>query len=72
MLKDACLIEKFGESLKSSIPALRVVKKNLESAAALRFGKENASAVIKALEKEARIEVKAHDVRRSKGTEQND
>src|SRR6266513_2600368 len=49
MLKDAGLTEKFGESLESPIPALRVVKKNLESAVALGFGKENASAVIKAL-----------------------
>jgi 3-hydroxyisobutyrate dehydrogenase-like beta-hydroxyacid dehydrogenase len=62
MLKDAGLIEKFGESLESPIPALRVVKRNLESAVALGFGKENASAVIKALEKKARVEVKAHGV----------
>jgi 3-hydroxyisobutyrate dehydrogenase-like beta-hydroxyacid dehydrogenase len=62
MLKDAGLIEKFAKSLRSPIPALRVVGKNLESAIALGFGKENASAVIKALEKEARVEVKAHGV----------
>jgi hypothetical protein len=36
------------------------VKKNLEAAVALSFGKETASAVIKALEKEAGAEVKAH------------
>jgi len=59
MLKDAGLIEKFAKSLESPIPALRVVEKNLESAVALGFGKENASAVIKALEKEAGVEVKA-------------
>jgi 3-hydroxyisobutyrate dehydrogenase-like beta-hydroxyacid dehydrogenase len=58
MLKDAGLIEKFGESLKSPIPALRVVEKNLASAVALGFGTENASALIKALEKEAGVEVK--------------
>src|ERR1700680_1019300 len=58
MLKDAGLIDKFGESLKSPIPALRVAQKNLESAVALGFGKENASALIKALEKEAGVEVK--------------
>ena len=58
MLKDASLIEKFAESLQSPIPALRVVEKNLESAVTLGFGKENASAVIKALEKEAGVEVK--------------
>ena len=62
MLKDAGLIEKFGESLESPIPALRVVKKNLELAVGLGFGKENASGVIKALEKEAHVEVNAHGV----------
>jgi 3-hydroxyisobutyrate dehydrogenase-like beta-hydroxyacid dehydrogenase len=59
MLKDAGLIEKFAGSLRSPIPGLRVVEKNLKSAVALGFEKENASAVIKALEKEAAIEVKA-------------
>src|SRR4030081_478296 len=61
MLKDAGLIEKFGETLKSPIPALRVVEKNLMSAVALGFEKENASAVLKALEKKAGVEVKARD-----------
>jgi 3-hydroxyisobutyrate dehydrogenase-like beta-hydroxyacid dehydrogenase len=59
MLKDAGLIEKFGESLQSPIPALRVVEKNLASAVDLGFGTENASALIKALEKEAGVELKA-------------
>ena len=59
MLKDANLIQEFGEDLKSPIPALRVVQENLEDAVALGFGKENASAVIKALEKKAGVEVKA-------------
>src|ERR1700736_1905725 len=59
MLKDAGLIEKFGESLQSPIPALRIVEKNLESAVVLGFGEENASALIKALEKEAGVEVKS-------------
>jgi 3-hydroxyisobutyrate dehydrogenase-like beta-hydroxyacid dehydrogenase len=59
MLKDAGLIEEFGESLLSPIPALRVVKRHLESAVALGFEKENASALIKALEKKAGVEVKA-------------
>src|SRR5947208_3724004 len=58
MLKDAGLIEKFAESLESPIPALRVVEKNLASAVALGFGNENASALIKALEKDAGVEVK--------------
>src|SRR3989441_1572331 len=58
MLKDAGLIEKFAESLQSPIPALRVAEKNLASAVAFGFGKENASALIRALEKEAGVEVK--------------
>src|ERR1700704_3750503 len=58
MLKDANLIEQFSESLSSPIPGLSVVQKNLASAVALGFGKENASAVIKALEKESGVEVK--------------
>jgi len=59
MLKDTGLIEKFAGSLQSPIPALRVVEKNLASAFALGFGTENASALIKALEKEAGVEVNA-------------
>jgi len=59
MLKDAGLIEEFGKSLQSPIPALRIVKKNLASAVGLGFGQENASALIKALEKEAGVEVSA-------------
>ena len=59
MLKDAGLIEKFAKSLESPIPALRVVEKNLASAVDLGSGTENASALIKALEKEAGVEVKA-------------
>ena len=59
MLKDTGLIEKFGESLESPIPAVHVAKKNLKSAVTLGFGKENASALIKALENEAGVEVKA-------------
>jgi len=58
MLKDANLIQQFSESLSSPIPALRVVQKNLEDTVELGFGKENASAMIKALEKQAGIEVK--------------
>jgi len=72
MLKDADLIEKFGNSLQSPIPALRVVEKNLASAVDLGFGNENASALIKALEKEAGVEVKARRARRSAETKQSD
>jgi 3-hydroxyisobutyrate dehydrogenase-like beta-hydroxyacid dehydrogenase len=59
MLKDAGLIDKFARSLQSPIPGLHVVENHLKSAVALGFEKENASAVIKALEKEAGVEVKA-------------
>jgi 3-hydroxyisobutyrate dehydrogenase-like beta-hydroxyacid dehydrogenase len=61
MLKDAGLIEKFAASLQSPIPALRAVEKNLTSAVALGLGQENASALIKALEKEADVEVKGRN-----------
>jgi len=57
MLKDVGLIEKFAKSLHSPTPALRVAEKNIESAVALGFGQENASALIKALEKETGVEV---------------
>jgi 3-hydroxyisobutyrate dehydrogenase-like beta-hydroxyacid dehydrogenase len=63
MLKDADLIAKFSESLESPTPALPVVQKNLESAFALGVGEENASALIRALEKEAGVEVKARCAR---------
>src|SRR6202023_3264979 len=72
MLKDAGLIERFGDSLESPMPTLRVVEKNLESAVALGFGKENASALIKALEREAGVEVKARRVRRSTETKHSE
>ena len=58
MLKDANLIQQFSESLSSPIPALRVVQKHLQDTVELGFGKENASAMIKALEKQAGVEVK--------------
>ena len=58
MLKDANLIQQFSESFSSPIPALRVVQKNLAEAVALGFGKENASALVKALEKRGGVEVR--------------
>ena len=59
MLKGTNLIQQFSDDISSPIPALHVVQENLEDAVALGFGKENASALIKALEKEAGVEVKA-------------
>ena len=72
MLKDANLIKKFAENLRSPVQALLVAEKNLKSSVALGFGQENASALIKALEKEAVVEEKAHHTRRSTETERND
>lgn len=60
MLKDANLIQQFSESVNSPIPALRVVQRNLEEAVALGFGKEDASAFVKTLEKRAGVEAKAN------------
>jgi len=59
MLKDVGLIERFGDSLQSPVPGLRLVGRNLASAFALGFGKENASALIKALEAKGDVAVKA-------------
>jgi 3-hydroxyisobutyrate dehydrogenase-like beta-hydroxyacid dehydrogenase len=58
MLKDADLIEKFPESMQSPTPARRVAEEHLESAVAPGSGEENASALIKALEQKADVEVK--------------
>ena len=62
MLKDAGLIEKFAQGLRSPIPAVRVVERNLVLAFARGSGKENASALIKALERDAGVDVKARSV----------
>jgi len=72
MLKGADPIEKNCKSLQLPIPALGVVEKNLAAAVAVGFGTENASALIKALEKEAGVAVKARRVRRSAETKQSD
>ncbi len=58
MLKDANLIQQFSESVNSPLPAPRVVQRNLEEAVALGFGKENASALVKTLEKRASVKPK--------------
>jgi 3-hydroxyisobutyrate dehydrogenase-like beta-hydroxyacid dehydrogenase len=63
MLKDADFIQNFSKTLQSPTPALRVAEKNLGSAVALGFGNDNASTLIKALEKEASVEVKAGSAR---------
>jgi hypothetical protein len=44
--------------VQSPTPALRAAEKHLKSAVVLGFGEENASALMKALEQEADVEVK--------------
>lgn len=58
MLKDAKLIEKFAHEIGSPTPGIKVVRKHLRAAVKLGAGKENASALIKALEKKARVKVR--------------
>lgn len=58
MLKDAKLIAKFARKLKSPTPAIAIVEKNLRAAMRLGAGEENASALIKALEKKAKVKAK--------------
>ena len=48
-----------GEAMKVGVVGVGRVGTACASAVALGFGRENASAVIKALEKEAGVEVKA-------------
>jgi hypothetical protein len=52
--------------------ALGVVEENLAAAVALGFGTENVPGLIRTLEKETGVEVKARRVRRSTETEQSD
>jgi 3-hydroxyisobutyrate dehydrogenase-like beta-hydroxyacid dehydrogenase len=55
MLKDANLIDRFAEDLKSPIPALAVIRENIKAGVNKGWGEENASAFIKNLEDEAGV-----------------
>jgi 3-hydroxyisobutyrate dehydrogenase-like beta-hydroxyacid dehydrogenase len=57
MLKDANLIARFAEEQRSPIPASAVVREMLKAAVNQGWGEENASALIKALELQAGIQV---------------
>ena len=58
MLKDANLIARFAEDLKSPIPALAVIRENIKAGVNKGWGEENASAFIKQLEDAAGVQVK--------------
>jgi len=59
MLKDANLISRFAEDLNVPIPAVAAVRETIKAAVNQGWGEENASALIKALEQGAGVEVKA-------------
>jgi 3-hydroxyisobutyrate dehydrogenase-like beta-hydroxyacid dehydrogenase len=59
MLKDANLIARFAEQLNSPTPASAVIRETIKAAVNHGWGAENASALIKALEAQAGVEVKA-------------
>ena len=58
MLKDANLIARFGEQLNVPIPASAAIRETVKAAVNHGWGEENASALIKALEVQAGVEVK--------------
>jgi 3-hydroxyisobutyrate dehydrogenase-like beta-hydroxyacid dehydrogenase len=57
MLKDANLIAKFAEDLRSPIPALAVIRENIKAGVNKGWGEENASAFIKYLEESAGVQI---------------
>ena len=59
MLKDANLIARFAEELRSPIPAAAVIRENIKAAVNKGWGDENASAFIKTLEEDGGVEVRA-------------
>lgn len=59
MLKDANLIARFAEQLRAPTPASAVIRETIKAAVNQGWGEENASALIKALEMQAGVEVKA-------------
>jgi 3-hydroxyisobutyrate dehydrogenase-like beta-hydroxyacid dehydrogenase len=59
MLKDANLISRFAEQLRSPTPEAAVVREMLKGAVNQGWGDENASALIKLLEMQADTVVEA-------------
>jgi 3-hydroxyisobutyrate dehydrogenase-like beta-hydroxyacid dehydrogenase len=59
MLKDANLISRFAQDLRSPTPAMAVIREMIKGGVNRGWGDENASAFIKNLEEQAGVEVKA-------------
>jgi len=57
LLKDANLIDRFAQDLNSPIPAAAAIRETIKSAVNQGWGEENASAMIKALELEAHVQI---------------
>lgn len=57
MLKDANLIDRFAEDLRSPIPAAAAARETIKEAVVAGWGEENASALVKALERRAGTEI---------------
>ncbi len=57
MYKDANLIAKFAEDLQAPVPGAAAVRETIKAAVNQGWGEENASALIKALEMAAKVEV---------------
>jgi 3-hydroxyisobutyrate dehydrogenase-like beta-hydroxyacid dehydrogenase len=59
LLKDGNLIARFAQDLNSPIPAAAAIRETIKSAVNQGWGEENASAMIKMLELEGKVEVKS-------------
>jgi 3-hydroxyisobutyrate dehydrogenase-like beta-hydroxyacid dehydrogenase len=59
LLKDANLMDRFAQDLNSPIPAVAAIRETIKSAVNQGWGEENASAMIKALELQGRVQVGA-------------
>jgi 3-hydroxyisobutyrate dehydrogenase-like beta-hydroxyacid dehydrogenase len=57
LLKDANLIDRFAQDLNSPIPSAAAIRETIKSAVNQGWGEENASAMIKALERQANVQV---------------
>lgn len=57
LLKDANLIDRFAEDLNAPIPAMSTIREQIKAAFNQGWGEENASAMIKALELQAKVQV---------------
>jgi 3-hydroxyisobutyrate dehydrogenase-like beta-hydroxyacid dehydrogenase len=57
LLKDANLIDRFAQDLNSPIPAAAAIRETIKSAVNQGWGEENASAMIKALERQGNVQI---------------